>query len=64
VTPGASRISASHKGGQAEAPVAKVLSASPLLSADEVDKMYHQLAEIHAIVAMQLAECARWHQSD
>jgi hypothetical protein len=44
--------------------VAKVLSASPLLSADEVDKMYHQLAEIHAIVAMQLAECARWHQSD
>jgi hypothetical protein len=28
--------------------------------ADGVDKMYHQLAEIHIITTMQLAECARW----
>jgi hypothetical protein len=27
-------------------------------------KMYHQLAEIHAITAAQLAECARWLRSD
>jgi hypothetical protein len=26
--------------------------------------MYHQLAEIHAIATMQLAECARWHLSN
>jgi hypothetical protein len=26
--------------------------------------LYHQLAEIHAITAVQLAECARWHRSD
>jgi hypothetical protein len=54
---------ASCKGGQDEA-TTKPLNASPPLTADGVDKMYHQLAEIHAIIAMQLAECARWHRSD
>jgi hypothetical protein len=44
--------------------VAKPLSASPVLTVDGVDKMYHQLAEIHAIVATQLAECARWRRAD
>jgi hypothetical protein len=35
---------ASHEGCQTEAATAKPLSASPLLTADRVDKMYHQLA--------------------
>jgi hypothetical protein len=42
----------------------KPLSASPPLTADGVDKMYRQLAEIHAITATQLAECAHWRRSD
>jgi hypothetical protein len=37
--------------------VAKSLRASPPLTTDGVDKMYHQLAEIHAIVTVQLVEC-------
>jgi hypothetical protein len=40
------------------------LKALPLPTVDGVDKMYHQLAEIHAITAVKLAECARWHQSN
>jgi hypothetical protein len=39
--------------------VAKAPSTSPLPTADEVDKLYHQLAEIHAIAIAQLAECTR-----
>jgi hypothetical protein len=53
-----------REGGQLEVAVVKPLSASPPLTTDRVDKMYHQLAEIHAIAAAQLAECARWHRSD
>jgi hypothetical protein len=49
---------ASREGGQAEATASKPLSASPLLTADGVDKMCRQLVEIHAIAATQLAECA------
>jgi hypothetical protein len=37
--------------------VAKPLSASPPLTTDRVEKMYHQLAEIHAIATTQLVEC-------
>jgi hypothetical protein len=48
---------ANREGGQDEAITAKPLSASPLLTTDRMDKMYHQLAEIHAIAAAQLAEC-------
>jgi hypothetical protein len=44
---------------EAEAVVAKAPSTSPLPTADEVDKLYHQLAEIHAIAIAQLAECTR-----
>jgi hypothetical protein len=44
--------------------MAKPMSTSPPITVDRVDKMYHQLAEIHAITAVQLAECARWRQSD
>jgi hypothetical protein len=43
-------------GGGQEA--AKALNKSPLPTIDGVDKLYHQLAEIHAIAAAQLAECA------
>jgi hypothetical protein len=50
---------ASREGGQVEAAVTKPPSASPPLTANGVDKMYRQLAEIQAIVAAQLAECAR-----
>jgi hypothetical protein len=39
--------------------MAKALSASTSPNADGVDKLYHQLAEIHAIIIMQLPECAR-----
>jgi hypothetical protein len=41
----------------------KPLSASPPLTADGVEKMYHQLAESHAITAAELMECAYWHRS-
>jgi hypothetical protein len=46
------------------APPAKPLSASPLLTTSGVDKMYHQMAEIHAITTIQLVECAHWRRSD
>jgi hypothetical protein len=39
---------------------AKALSASPPPTINTVDKMYHELADIHAIAAAQLAECAHW----
>jgi hypothetical protein len=38
--------------------VAKPLSASPPLTVHGVDKMYHELEEIHMITAAQLEECA------
>jgi hypothetical protein len=44
---------------QVEAATVKTLSASPPLTANWVDKMYHQLAEIHTIATTQLTECAR-----
>jgi hypothetical protein len=47
--------------GQAEDAVAKAPSTSSPPTGDGVDKLYHKLAEIHAITAMQLVECARWH---
>jgi hypothetical protein len=43
--------------GLAEATVTKALSISPPPTTNGVDKLYHQLAEIHAIFASQLAEC-------
>jgi hypothetical protein len=42
----------------------KALSTSPPPTADRVDKLYHQLVEIHAIATAQLAECTRWRRSD
>jgi hypothetical protein len=55
---------ASPKEGYTKAPVARPPKASPPPTADRVDKMYHQLAEIHTIATMQLVECVRWHRSN
>jgi hypothetical protein len=44
--------------------VAKALNTSPPPTIDGVDKLYHQLAEIHTIATAQLAECARSRCSD
>jgi hypothetical protein len=49
---------------QAGATGAISLSTLPLLIANRVDRMYRQLVEIHAIVAAQLAECARSRWTD
>jgi hypothetical protein len=43
-----------------ETAVPKSLSRSPSLTADGVNWMYHQLAEMHTIATAHLAECARW----
>jgi hypothetical protein len=52
-------ISTASRGwGLAEATVTKALSILPPPTTNEVDKLYHQLAEIHAIFATQLVECA------
>jgi hypothetical protein len=51
---------ASREGGQDEAIAIKHLGASPPITANRVDKMYHQLAEIRTIPATQLVECSRW----
>jgi hypothetical protein len=50
--------SANREGGQTEATMAKPLNASPPPTIDGVDRLYHQLAEIHAITITQLVECA------
>jgi hypothetical protein len=54
VTPTASR-----EEGHTEVAVASPPKASPLPTADGVDKMHRQLVVIHAIAIVQLAECAR-----
>jgi hypothetical protein len=40
------------------------MSTSPLLTADGLDWMNCQLVEIHAIIVVQLAECACWCRID
>jgi hypothetical protein len=42
----------------------KTQSTLPSPIADGLDSMYHQLAEIHVIVAAQLVECACWRRLD
>jgi hypothetical protein len=44
--------------------MAKAMTFSLSPTTDEVDRLYHQLTEIHAIGATQLAECARWRCYD
>jgi hypothetical protein len=51
--------SANHEGGHTEATMAKPLNAPPPPFANGVDRLYHQLAEIHSITAAKLVECAR-----
>jgi hypothetical protein len=40
-----------------ESATSRPSKASPLPTTNGVDKMYHQLVEIHAIAAVQLVEC-------
>jgi hypothetical protein len=49
---------------RAKATEANSMSTSPLLTTDGLDRIYRQLAEIHAITAAQLAKWARLHQTD
>jgi hypothetical protein len=47
----------------------EVVAAKPLIvllppPTDGVDKLYRQLAKIHAIAAAQLTECAHWRRFD
>jgi hypothetical protein len=49
----------SREEGHAEATMARPPKASPPPTTDGVDKMYHQLVEIHANATAQLAECIR-----
>jgi hypothetical protein len=46
-----------RQGGLAEAIVARAMISSPPHTVDEVDRLYHQMTETHAIDAVQLAEC-------
>jgi hypothetical protein len=55
----------SHRGeAPAEAAAPKFPSTSPLLTTDGLDRIYHQLAEIHIVATMQLAECDHWCRMD
>jgi hypothetical protein len=56
--------STNRGGGQTKASVAKALNALPPLSADGVDRLYHQLVEIDTIVVAQVAECIHWRWSN
>jgi hypothetical protein len=56
--------SANRQGGHTEATTTKTLSAVPSPTIDVVDSMYHQLADIHARVVVQLEECAHRCRSD
>jgi hypothetical protein len=49
---------------QADAFAIKSPSASPSLTTDELDRMYHQLAEIHTITTTQPGKCTRWRRVD
>jgi hypothetical protein len=54
---------ASHVGSQAEAAAAKPPKVLPPPFTGEVDRLFRQLEEIHAIAATQLAECIHWLRS-
>jgi hypothetical protein len=52
--------SINRKESQTEAITAKPLNVLLPPPADRVDKLYHQLVEIHAIATAQLVECTHW----
>jgi hypothetical protein len=54
-----------HQGEpRTEVVTARSPSTLPPLTTDGVNRMYHQLAEIHTNVVAQLEQCTRWHQAD
>jgi hypothetical protein len=55
---------ASREEGHTDVDAARPPKATPSPTIDGVDKIYHQLAEIHTIATAQLAECARWRRSN
>jgi hypothetical protein len=57
-------LTLSHEEGHTEATAARPPKAPSLPTTDGVDKIYHELVEIHAIATVQLAECARWRWSN
>jgi hypothetical protein len=54
--------SANREGGHTGAMATKTRSALLSPTANGVDMTYRQLEEIHAIAAVQLAECTHYHQ--
>jgi hypothetical protein len=50
-------LTASREEGHTDVIAARSPKDSPPPTADGVDMIYHQLVEIHAIAAVQLAEC-------
>jgi hypothetical protein len=44
--------------------VAKPPNTSHPPTVNGVDRLYFQLAGIHAIIIVQLIECTRWHRAD
>jgi hypothetical protein len=55
---------ASHEGGQGEVAAIKPPNVPSLPSANGADRLYLQLAEIHAIAATQLAKCTHRGRSN
>jgi hypothetical protein len=51
--------STNRERGQTKAATAEPINTSSPSTTDEVDRLYRQLAEIHAIAASQLVKCAR-----
>jgi hypothetical protein len=49
--------------GMAKANVGRAMVSSPPLTIDEVDRLNHQLTEIHTIDATQLVQCTHWCRS-
>jgi hypothetical protein len=57
-------LTSSREEGHTEAIAARPPKVAIPPTTDGVDKIYHQLVEIHALTAAQLAECARWRRSN
>jgi hypothetical protein len=55
---------ASYERGQTKATMANPPNVLPPPLASGVDRLYHQLVDMHDIATTQLAECAHWHRSN